>query len=87
MNRILYAGPGGEGRNNLTIRLSEDEGKSWPVARVLQRGPSAYSDLALLPDGRVACLYETGKKGAYETIVCARFSMEWLTGRSDPDEE
>ena len=78
-NIILYSGPGGSGRNNLTVRASYDEGKTWPVAKVLQEGPSAYSDLAVLPGGTIACLYETGEKGAYETITFARFSLEWLT--------
>lgn len=78
-NIILYSGPGGSGRSNLTVRASYDEGKTWPVAKVLQEGPSAYSDLTVLPDGTIACLYETGEKGAYETITFARFSFEWLT--------
>jgi sialidase-1 len=60
-NIILYSGPGGGGRNNLTVRLSYDEGETWPIAKVLQEGPSAYSDLAVLPDGNVGCLYETGQ--------------------------
>lgn len=79
-NRILYCGPGGDGRNNLTIRVSYDEGKTWPAAKLLQAGPSAYSDLVVLPDGDIGCLYETGKKHPYESIVFARCSLAWLTG-------
>jgi hypothetical protein len=41
-------------------------------------GPSAYSDLAVLPDGTICCLYEAGKEGPYETITLARFPLEWL---------
>jgi len=76
---ILYSGPGGGGRNNLTVRASCDEGKTWPVGKVVQEGPNAYSDLAVLPDGSIACLYETGEKHAYESITFARFSLQWLT--------
>jgi len=79
-NLILYAGPGGRGRNHLTIRASTDEGKTWPTAKVLQNGPSAYSDLAVLPDGTIGCLYETGTKHPYETITFARFPLQWLAG-------
>jgi sialidase-1 len=82
-DRILYSGPGGGGRTNLTIRMSYDHGTTWPVARILQPGPSAYSDLAVLPDGAIACLYETGKKGPYETITFARFTLSWVTGESE----
>ena len=59
---------------NLSIKLSRDDGKTWPVNKTLEPGPSAYSDLAVLPDGTVICLYE-GK----EDIRVARFNLEWLT--------
>ena len=47
-------------RVNVTIKLSEDGGRTWPVSKVLQPGPSAYSDLAVLPDGTILCFYESG---------------------------
>lgn len=67
--------PAGRGRRrNLSIKLSRDDGKTWPVTKTLDAGPSAYSDLAVLPDGSVICLYE-----ADQSIACARFSLAWLT--------
>lgn len=67
--------PAGRGkRQNLSIKLSCDDGKTWPISKVLEAGPSAYSDLAVLPDGTVLCLYEGDN-----TIMCARFNIEWLT--------
>ena len=67
--------PGGRGkRRNLSIKLSSDDGKTWPVSKTLDAGPSAYSDLAVLPDGTVLFLYE-GK----EDIFCARFNLDWIT--------
>jgi sialidase-1 len=54
---------------NLTVRISFDEGQSWPGSRVLHAGPSAYSDLAILASGEFACLYEAGKSNPYESIV------------------
>ena len=74
---ILYSGPGGGGRNDLAIRASYDEGKTWPVARRLHKGGSAYSDLAVLPDGSICCLYEAD---GYKTITFAKFPLRWLTG-------
>lgn len=69
--------PAGRGkRKNLSIKLSYDDGKTWPVNKTLDAGPSAYSDLALLPDGRVLCLYE-----ADQSIACARFNLEWITSK------
>ncbi len=55
-------------RRRLTIRRSIDGGKTWSAGRVITPGPAAYSDLTELPDGRLACLYESGVKDAYEGI-------------------
>lgn len=67
--------PAGRGkRQHLAIKLSRDDGQTWPINRTLEDGPSAYSDLAVLPDGTVLCLYE-----ADDRIRLARFSLNWLT--------
>jgi sialidase-1 len=74
-------------RKNVSIHVSRDDGRTWPVRRLLQAGPSAYSDLVVLPDGTVLCLYENGKPGetrrngdwAYARLTLARFNLEWLT--------
>jgi sialidase-1 len=75
---ILFSNPASTKRERMTVRLSTDDGKTWPHARVLCEGPAAYSCLAVLPDGRIGCLYERGGKSPYEEIVLARFSREWL---------
>ena len=82
-NRILYSGPGGPGRTRLTVRLTYDKGQSWPVAKVLFDGPSAYSDLVVLPDGTIGCLYERGERRPYEKITFARLTLGWLTDGKD----
>ena len=74
--RLLFANPAGSKREKLTVRVSDDDGRSWPRARVLHAGPAAYSSLAVLPDGSVGCLYERGTKDAYETIAFARWREE-----------
>jgi sialidase-1 len=66
-------------RKNVTVRLSNDDGKSWPVKRVLEPGPSAYSDLAVLPNGDILCFYEAGEKTPYDKLTVARFNLEWVT--------
>ena len=66
--------PAGRGlRRNLSIKLSHDDGKTWPINRTLEAGPSAYSDLAVMPDGTVLCFYEGAEK-----LICARFNLEWV---------
>lgn len=79
-SRLLFSNPATTSkRAELTVRLSYDEGKTWPVSKLLYPGPSAYSCLATLPNGDIACLYEAGQEHPYEKIVFARFSLNWLT--------
>jgi len=65
-------------RVRMTVRSSTDDGRTWPVAKRLHEGPSAYSTLARLPDGTILCLYETGDKGPYQMLRLARFNLDWL---------
>lgn len=103
-NRIIFANPHNlqradgkakEGvsrdRRNLSIKLSYDEGKTWPVNKALEPGYSAYSDLAVLADGTILCFYERGREADAETkkptsyayLTLARFNLEWLTDGKD----
>ena len=73
---LLFSNPAHEEqRVNMTVRLSEDEGQTWPASRCLHAGPSAYSCLAALSNGQVGCLYEAGQAHPYESLVFARFSV------------
>ncbi|NUQ65797.1 MAG: exo-alpha-sialidase [Pirellulales bacterium] len=70
---ILFSNPAEPAaRKEMTLRVSDDEGKTWPTSRVLWHGPAAYSCLAVLNDGTILCLYERGLKGPYENITLAR---------------
>ena len=82
-SRILFSSPAGAERENLEIRMSYDECRTWPVRRVLNPLKTAYSELAIAPDLSLCCLYEGGQKNAYEKITFARFTLEWLTGGED----
>jgi len=69
---LLFSNPANNReRKGMTLRASFDEGKTWPASRVLHGGPSAYSDLAVLANGQIACIFEAGSATPYETI---RFS-------------
>lgn len=70
---LLYSGPGTEGaRAQGTIRGSYDEGKTWPWKLEYYQGPSGYSDVTVVPDGRVAILFEKdGKSNLGFTILPA----------------
>ena len=85
--RILFLNPavfdpvqqGSPNRHHLTVRLSYDDGKTWPVAKCLREGPAGYSDMIVLDDGTVLCGFEISAKGfpRDEVMIC-RFNLEWL---------
>ncbi len=59
-------------RRRLTVRLSCDGGRTWPMSRVLVEGPAAYSTLAMLPGGDIGVLFE---RGAFEAISFLRMPV------------
>ena len=80
-SRILFSNPNStKERENMTVRLSYDEGQTWPVSRVIDGGPSAYSDLVVTDDKRIGLLYERGNSGGIEF---ANFTLDWLTNGQD----
>ncbi|MDB5172083.1 MAG: nedA 1, partial [Phycisphaerales bacterium] len=79
-SRILFSGPQSTRRENGNVFLSYDEGKTWPVKRVLCKEGFGYSCLTALPDKTIGCLYETDGAGR---IVFARFTLDWLTEGKD----
>lgn len=68
-------------RQNLTVRMSEDEGKTWPVARLLVPGPTGYSDIAVSRNGEIFDIYERPDdiKSKALSLYVARFNLAWLT--------
>ncbi|MFM9961938.1 MAG: exo-alpha-sialidase [Planctomycetaceae bacterium] len=77
----LFCNPPGSTRRNLTLRVSRDEGQSWPIAKSLDAGPTEYSSLAWLPDGQIGLLYELSRAGqTYRPeLHFARIPTGWLT--------
>jgi sialidase-1 len=101
-NRILFSNPDSEGipgegqhrfmaRQNLTVKMSYDEGKTWPVQRVVDPGVTGYSDLAVGPDKTIYCIYEEGAVRGHETnnphVTLARFNLAWLMHQKAPGED
>ena len=67
---LLFSNPASqEGRVRMTVHASVDDGATWDPLHVLHPGPSAYSQLVVLPNGEAACLFEAGDGSPYEAIV------------------
>jgi len=70
---ILFANPASdEKRVNMTLRASLDDGQTWSEQVTLFERHSAYSDIAVCADNRIACLYECGEDNPYEYL---RFAL------------
>ncbi len=83
----LFCNPPGATRRNLTLRVSRDEGQSWPIAKLIDAGPTEYSSLVWLPDGQIGLLYELSRAGqTYRPeLHFARVPISWLADSTSPE--
>jgi len=80
-NRLLFCNANmKKGRQNLTVRLSYDEGETWTEGKTIYSGSAAYSTLTLLDNGHIGLLFE---KDYYTKNLFVSFSLEWLTDGED----
>lgn len=80
-NRILFSNAKmKDERNNMTIRISYDEGKSWTDGRTIYNGGSAYSSMSILANGDIGLFFE---KDNYQSNVFVRLTLDWLTDGRD----
>lgn len=80
-SRILFTGPRA-GRKDGIIKMSYDDGKTWPIEKDFGAGPYGYSAICPLEPGYFGVLYEVNGS-PLRKIRFARVSMEWLTGGKD----
>ncbi|WP_181149928.1 exo-alpha-sialidase [Arthrobacter sp. MYb227] len=74
--KLLYTGANSQtGRQNVSARVSCDDGTTWPGLRTIRHGFSAYSSATALEDGLFGVLYE----GNYtDSMPFASFDEEWI---------
>jgi sialidase-1 len=71
---LLFSNPSSQvKRERMTITVSADQGKTWPISFLVDGGPSAYSDMAVIGSKKVGLLYEKGSDGG---IVYTLLSMK-----------
>ncbi len=80
-SRILFTNPASQSkRENGMLRLSYDEGKTWPIGKTVYPGGFAYSCLTVLPDGTIGLLFE---RDGYKAISFCRVTLDWLIDGKD----
>jgi predicted neuraminidase len=77
--RLLLAGNPGEGRHRLVLWLSEDEGHSWRMARIVEADTDekvefSYPALLLAQDGRIHLAWTWRRQGIRHAV----FTEAWL---------
>ncbi len=76
---LLFSNPSHKKkRKNLTLSISYDQGKTWTKHINICHNKSAYSDMAVLNNGDVLCLFETGKVLPYSGIAVKIISREMI---------
>lgn len=76
---VIFVNPDSEKeRKDGTVRLSEDDGATFPYSRVIKEGEFVYSSITELPDGDIGVLYE-GKLDT-ESLDFIKFPIEWIKG-------
>ncbi len=73
----------GGAREKMTVWVSFDGGETWPVKRLVDSGPGAYSSLAAgrpgtPSQGKIFLLFEGGPDGPYTAMQLARFNLTWI---------
>lgn len=56
-------------RGNGVLRVSMDEGKTWPITRTFNPGHYVYQSIAYLPSGKIGLLWENEWQGLYFTQI------------------
>ncbi len=80
-NRLLFSNANSASkRENLTLRISYDEGQTWSKGKTIYPGSAAYSSLTILKNGDIGVFFE---KDDYTENVFTRISLEWLTDGKD----
>ncbi len=74
-NVILFSNPAHETkRERMTVRISNDDGKTWSDGKCICQDFSGYSCLVKQADDKIGLLYETKNS----SLTYAKFSLEWL---------
>lgn len=72
-------------REPLGIRVSFDDGKTWPIEKICEKNETGYSDI-FVRDGIIYLLFEQGwrKMNKYRTkyLRLYRFNLEWVMHES-----
>ncbi len=81
-DRLIFSNPAStRRRENLTVRVSYDDGDTWTYSKTVDPLSAAYSDLVIQKDKEIGLLYEDND--GTRSITYAQFNLAWLTDGGD----
>jgi len=74
---LFFANPNDKSkRRNMTVRMSLDDGRSWPAQIVVDKTGGAYSSLVMVDDRTLGILYESSRADlVFQTIALDEFGL------------
>jgi sialidase-1 len=66
---VFFSNAASTKRENMTVRMSIDDGLTWSKQYGVYSGPSAYSDMVILSEAQIAVFFECGMSNPYEGIA------------------
>src|SRR5690606_4164669 len=76
--RLLYSNPASNKRENITIQISHDEGRTWTKQTQVYSGPSAYTDMVMLNDEHIGIVFESGVRSPHGHIFFDQITLSRL---------
>ncbi|WP_175549928.1 sialidase family protein [Mariniphaga anaerophila] len=73
---LFFSNAASTKRENMTIKMSTNDGEVWSRSYAVHSGPSAYSDIVNVSEDEIAILFEHGISARYERIVYQLISIE-----------
>ena len=81
---LLHSIPNSMDRENVSIFVSDDEGRTWRSPVLICPGPSVYSSMTVQKDGSIGFYVEQNPNGACE-LWYMNFNLKWLEERRQGD--
>jgi len=77
---LLHTVPNSMKRENVSVFLSFDEGRTWPEHKSICHYQSVYSSITVLQDGTIGAYLEENPHGGCE-LWYENFSLDWLRNK------
>lgn len=77
---LLQSLPNSMNRENVSVFVSRDNGKTWPYVKTICPYQSVYSSMTVLSDGTIGMYYEENPEVSFDMIY-VNFSIDWLLNK------